>query len=242
MHDLQTNIQGLTHVLEAALDWGVKRLTLASSVAVYAGLPTGPFVEDALLPIASGNSTETFKKAWEILALHFATRTGLEIISMRIAGIWGPLYHSMANLPSRLTHAAVKGTDPDLAASRGGVPFAEDSGDMCYVKDCAQGIQLLTLTENLLHNIYNIGSGRATTNGGLLAAVKRAVPTCTLEIKQAAAPGGARMSMDISRLRRTRATNPGTRWRQAYRTTWLGSGPAMPSSRRARRRCGLYSR
>ena len=72
-------------------------------MAVYAGLPTGPFVEDALLPIASGNSTETFKKAWEILALHFATRTGLEIISMRIAGIWGPLYHSMANLPSRLT-------------------------------------------------------------------------------------------------------------------------------------------
>jgi len=37
-----------------------------------------------------------------------------EIISMRMGGIWGPLYHSMANLPSRLTHAAVKGTDPDL--------------------------------------------------------------------------------------------------------------------------------
>ena len=161
---------------------------------------------------------------------------------MRIAGIWGPLYHSMANLPSRLTHAAVKGTDPDLAASRGGVPFAEDSGDMCYVKDCAQGIQLLTLTENL-HNIYNIGSGRATTNGGLLAAVKRAVPTCTLEIKAGRGPRWRQdVYMDISRIRRTRATNPGTRWRQAYRTTWLGSGPAMPSSRRARRRYGLYSR
>src|SRR5215471_6970184 len=171
--DLRTNITGLTHVLEAALEWGSKRLTLASSVAVYAGLPAGPFVEDALLPIASGNPTETFKKAWEILALHFASRTGLEIISMRIGGIWGPLYHSMANLLSRLTHAALQGTDPDLASARGGVPFAEDSGDMCYVKDCAQGIQLLTLTETLPHNIYNVGSGRATTNGELLAAVKK---------------------------------------------------------------------
>src|SRR5439155_3412981 len=40
--DLRTNITGLTHVLEAALAWGSKRLTLASSVAVYAGLPEGP--------------------------------------------------------------------------------------------------------------------------------------------------------------------------------------------------------
>ena len=116
--DLKTNIAGLTHVLEAALTWGIKRLTIASSVAVYAGLPAGPFVEDALLPIDSGNPTETFKKAWEILGLHFASRTGLEIVSMRMGGIWGPLYHSMANLPSRLTHAAVKGTDPGLAAGR----------------------------------------------------------------------------------------------------------------------------
>src|SRR5262245_18636365 len=163
--DLQTNIAGLTHLLEAALAWGSQRLTLASSVAVYAGLPAGPFVEDARLPVESGNPTETFKKAWEILGLHFASRTGLEIIAMRIGGIWGPLYHSMANLPSRLVHAAVKGTDADLAAARGGVPFADDGSDMGYVKDCSHGNQRLTLTEQLHHKIYNIGSGRPTTNG-----------------------------------------------------------------------------
>jgi UDP-glucose 4-epimerase len=200
--DLRTNIAGLTHVLEAALAWSVKRLTLASSVAVYAGLPRGPFVEDAFLPITSGNPTETFKKAWEILALHFASRTGLEIISMRIGGIWGPLYHSMANLPSRLTHAAVQGTDPALASTRGGVPFTEDSGDMCYVKDCAQGIKLLTLTETLSHSIYNVGSGRATTNGELLAAVKKAVPACTLELKTGRSPRWRQdVYMDISRIK-----------------------------------------
>jgi UDP-glucose 4-epimerase len=200
--DLKTNIVGLTNVLEAALEWGSKRLTLASSVAVYAGLPAGPFVEDARLPIASGNPTETFKKSWEILALHFASRTRLEIIAMRIGGIWGPLYHSMANLPSRLIHAAVKGTDPDLASSRGGMPYAADGSDMCYVKDCAQGIQLLTLTETLRHNIYNIGMGRATTNGELLAAVKQAVPACTLEIQEGHSPRWRQdVYMDISRIK-----------------------------------------
>jgi UDP-glucose 4-epimerase len=202
MEDLKTNLVGLTNVLEAALEWGIKRLTLASSVAVYAGLQAGPFVEDATLPIASGNPTETFKKAWEILGLHFASRTGLEIVSMRMGGIWGPLYHSMANLPSRLVHAAVKGTDPDLASSRGGVPFAVDGGDMCYVKDCAQGIQLLTLTQTLHHTIYNIGSGQATTNGELLAAVKQAVPTCTLELQAGRSPRWRQdVYMDISRIK-----------------------------------------
>ena len=202
MEDLMTNIAGLTHVLEAAMAWGSKRLTLASSVAVYAGLPAGPFVEDARLPVESGNPTETFKKAWEILGLHFASRTGLEIISMRIGGVWGPLYHSMANLPSRLTHAAVKGTDPDLASGRGGVPYAEDGNDMCYVKDCAQGIQLLTLTEKLRHKIYNIGGGRATTNGELLAAVKQAISACTLALQEGRSPRWRQdVYMDISRIK-----------------------------------------
>jgi UDP-glucose 4-epimerase len=200
--DLKTNLVGLTNVLEAALEWGSKRLTLASSVAVYAGLQAGPFVEDTRLPIASGNPTETFKKAWEILALHFASRTGMEVVSMRIGGIWGPLYHSMANLPSRLVHAAVQGIDPDLASSRGGVPFAADGGDLCYVKDCAQGIQLLTRTETLRHSIYNLGSGQATTNGELLAAVKQTVPTCTLELQAGRSPRWRQdVYMDISRLK-----------------------------------------
>jgi UDP-glucose 4-epimerase len=202
LEDLKTNIAGLTHVLEAALAWGITRLTLASSIAVYAGLSAGPFMEDSRLPITSGNPTETFKKAWEILGLHFASRTGLEIIAMRMGGIWGPLYHSMANLPSRLTHAAVKGTDPDLASGRGGVPCAEDGSDLCYVKDCAQGIQLLTLTEPLRHTIYNIGQGQAATNGELLAAVKQAVPGYALALQDGRSSRWRQdVYMDITRLK-----------------------------------------
>src|SRR5262249_30227989 len=98
--------------------------------------------------------------------------------------------------------AAVKGTAPDLASGRGGGPFADDSGDMCYVKDCAQGIQLLTLAEQLRHKIYNVGSGRATTNGELLAAGKQAMPTCTLEIRAGRSPRWRQdVYMDISRIK-----------------------------------------
>ena len=77
----------------------------------------------------------------------------------------------------------------------------EDGGDMCYVKDCAQGIQLVTLTEQLRHKIYNIGSGRAITNGELLAAVKQAVPACTLALQEGRGPRWRQdVYMDISRI------------------------------------------
>ena len=89
-----------------------------------------------------------------------------------------------------------------MASGRGGVPYAEDGSDMCYVKDCAQGIQLLTLTEKLRHKIYNIGGGRATTNGELLAAVKHAVPACTLALQEGRSPRWRKdVYMDISRIK-----------------------------------------
>ena len=58
------------------------------------------------------------------------------------------------------------------------------------------------VTEKLPHKIYNIGSGRTTTNGELLAAVKRAVPACTLEIQEGRSPRWRQdVYMDISRIK-----------------------------------------
>lgn len=186
--DYRTNMVGLFNILEAARQAEVKRLTIASSTAVYAGVPAGPFREDMPLPIPSGNPTEAYKKAWDILALHYADRTGMDIVMMRIAGIYGPLYHSMANLPSRLCHAAVKGVEPDLTGARGGVPYEEDAGDLCYVKDCAAGIQLLQMAPRLSHHIYNIGGGRATSNAELAEAVRKAVPGARISLKPGRGP------------------------------------------------------
>ena len=73
--DYRVNMMGFLNILEAARLFDVRRVSLASSVAVYASLPEGPFREEALLPVHSGNPTETFKKALEILGLHYASRT-----------------------------------------------------------------------------------------------------------------------------------------------------------------------
>ena len=44
---------GLQNVLEAARTFGLRRVSLGSSVAVYGGLPSGPFSEDTTLPVRS---------------------------------------------------------------------------------------------------------------------------------------------------------------------------------------------
>jgi len=104
--EYRVNMTGLHNVFESAWLAGTKRIIFASSVTVYGSLERGPFHEDQPLPITSKNEVETFKKAGEILILHLAEKSGVEVICARIGYIFGPLYHSMVNPPSRLVHAA----------------------------------------------------------------------------------------------------------------------------------------
>ncbi|MDP6173154.1 MAG: NAD(P)-dependent oxidoreductase, partial [Rhodospirillales bacterium] len=107
--EFRTNMDGLINILEAARLAGAKRVTLASSLAVYGGLPGGPFTEEMPLELAPTNPTDAYKKSFEILGQHYAERCGLDVAIARIGGIYGPLYHSMASLACRLAHAAVQG-------------------------------------------------------------------------------------------------------------------------------------
>ena len=171
--DFSANMLGLINILEAGRLNDVKRVSIASSGAVYTGVP-GPFKEDMPLPMVGRSATETYKKAFEVIGQHYGDRTGMSVVILRITGIYGPLYHSMANLPSRLCHAAVRGTTPNLAG-RGSVPYEEDAQDLTYCKDCALGIQLVH-THAKQHRVYNVGGGCAVTNGDMVRAAAKAVP------------------------------------------------------------------
>ena len=203
--DYKVNMHGLINILEAGRQWGVKRVGLASSQAIYAGVQQGPFKEDMPLRIMGQNPTETFKKCFEILGTHYAQRTGLEVVMLRIGGIYGPLYHSMANLPSRLVHAAVKGEAPVMR----GETYAEDGGDICYVKDCGRGVALLQTADKLNYGCYNVGTGRATKNRELFEEIKKEIPDFKVELKEGAGPANRPNSfMDISRIQQDTKYRP----------------------------------
>ncbi|HWP57610.1 MAG TPA: NAD(P)-dependent oxidoreductase [Candidatus Acidoferrales bacterium] len=186
--DYRVNMTGWLNVLEAARLCEVKRVGLASSIAVYAGLPAGPFREDMLLPVTSGNPTETFKKAMEIVGFHYASRTGLEVVSLRIGSPFGPLYHSLAAPSSRICHAAAKGLPVDFKGARGGAPHEEDEVGAFYVKDCAAAIQLLQTAGKLSHRIYNIGNDAPLPYREFAEIVKRLVPGTQIELQPGRGP------------------------------------------------------
>jgi len=167
---------GLQNVLEAVRTFGLRRVSLGSSVAVYGGIPSGPFREDQPLPIPSPTQVSAFKKGMEMHAHYYAGQAKLDVIALRIASIYGPFYYSMHNPIGRLCHAAVRNVEPDFSDRPDGKIFADDQADWTYVKDVARGIQMLHTAEKLAHRIYNIGSGRATSNAEVVEAVQKAVP------------------------------------------------------------------
>ncbi|HLF71450.1 MAG TPA: NAD(P)-dependent oxidoreductase [Dehalococcoidia bacterium] len=199
--DYATHLQGLINVIEAANLASVRRLTFLSSSTLYQGLAAGPYREDAPLPLESRNATEAFKKAGEALLFHYADRMKLDVATVRPRQVYGPMYYSMANLPSRLCHAAVKGALPDYGAA--GPPFAEDTGDFTNVHDCAEVVRLVHLAPSLRHRVYNVGGGRAVTMQELADTVRKQMPDAKIELKPGENPRGNPPAnyLDLSRLK-----------------------------------------
>ncbi|MFE0171298.1 NAD-dependent epimerase/dehydratase family protein [Streptomyces sp. NPDC059002] len=200
-------LDGLLNAVQAAQDWGVRRLGLASTIGVYSGARNdGPFHEDTPLPMDSPVSIPTFKKVGELLGGFLADTTGIDIVDYRISGTWGPLGHPDPFFAApALVHAAAHGTAPDLShlvyPAR-----TEDGVDLSYVKDTGRAIALLQLAEKLNHRTYNVGSGRATTNGQIIEAIKEVVPDASVDLPT----GGdtAPMALDIGRLQQDTGYRP----------------------------------
>ena len=200
--DCRMNVMGLLHILEAARLSGVRRVSLASSIAVYKCLAEGPFREDALVPVHSGNATETFKKALEILGMHYAARTGLEVVALRIGTPFGPLYHSLAAPTSRIVHAAAKGVPADFSGARGGAPHQEDDTGAFYVKDCAAAIQLVQMADKLSQRIFNIGAEAPMQYREFVEVVQKVVPGAEINLPPGHGPRHRPNAyLDIGRLK-----------------------------------------
>ena len=187
--DIRVNIMGLLNVLEAARLNDVKRVSVGSSTPLYSGLSSGPFPEDVLMPLHGDSYSSTFKKTQEILAKHYSDRTGIEVRTLRISGIWGPVYHSGANLPSRMVHGALRGGTVDLSGAFGGVPFEDDNTDLCYGSDCGRCIQSIHMAPAVTpFRAYNVGSGVATANVELRHAVLKAIPGVQIPLRAGQGP------------------------------------------------------
>ena len=193
---------GLQNVLEAGRTFGLRRVSLGSSVAVYGGLPQGPFREDAALPVASPTQVSAFKKGMEMHAHFYAAQCRLDVVALRIASIYGPLYYSMHNPIGRLRHAAVRDAEPDFSDRPAGNILEDDQADWTFVGDAARGVALVHTAASLPHRVYNIGSGRAISNRDVYEAVRKAAPGARCAaLKPGRSPSAAsNPATDLSRI------------------------------------------
>lgn len=197
----------LCNVLEAARDWGVARVATASTIGVYGGAGTGLLAEDLPLPLTAAHLIPAFKKSNEILGCYLADATGIEVLNLRIAAIWGPLGRPASPFfaAPQLIHAAVTGRKPPPGTRYGRVrpAYAGDGGDLCYVRDCGRAIALLQLAPRLQHRTYNVASGRVTTNQDIADAIRGAVPGAEPELLPGRDPAGPGedVCLDLSRIR-----------------------------------------
>jgi UDP-glucose 4-epimerase len=216
-------------VLQAACDWQVPRVGIASTIGVYGGIPADhPLREDVPLPMAAGHAIPAFKNIGELLADYLADTTGIEIISYRISP-WGPGGNPASPFTAvpQLVRAAARGTVPDLSALPSPA-YADDGFDMCYVKDCARAIALLQLAPRLNFRTYNIAAGQVLTNREVAAALKRLVPDAPIELSEGQSPSGSGqgLCLDITRLRQDTGYQPAydTGRAVADYLTWLRAG------------------
>jgi UDP-glucose 4-epimerase len=194
-------ISSLLNVVQAAGDWQVPRIGVASTIGVYGGAAAcGPLREDTPLPMTAFHVIPAFKKIGELLGDYLAGVTGIEIVSYRISP-WGPGGNPASPFTAvpQIVHAAARGVSPDFSALRGPA-YADDGIDMCYVKDCARAIALLQLAPRLNHRTYNIAAGKALTNREVAAAVKALVPDARIELPEGRSPATG-TCLDIGRLR-----------------------------------------
>jgi UDP-glucose 4-epimerase len=222
-------ITSLLNVVQAAQDWGVTRVGVASTIGVYGGVAAAsPLPEDVPLPMTSAHVIPAFKKIGELLADHLSGAGGVEIVNYRIAAIWGPLGRPRSPFIAvpQLVHAAARGEVPDLGSLPGPV-HAEDAIDLCYVKDCGRAIAHLQLADRLNHSTYNVASGRATTNAEVIAEIKKVVPDARIDLPT----GGTAqpLHLDITRLCQDTGYEPAYDLERAIGDylAWLHAGHAQ---------------
>ncbi|XRQ09626.1 NAD-dependent epimerase/dehydratase family protein [Actinomadura welshii] len=229
----QEALGSLFHLVRAAQEWGVHRLGVASTIGVYGGAAghgplgagEGALREDMPLSMAAGHPIPTFKKINELLTGHLAGATGIDIVNYRISGTWGPRdpHGALFFAAPELVHAAVRGTEPDLS-TLAAPAHAEDSLDLCYVKDTGRAIAHLQLADRLHHRTYNVASGRATTNAEIIAAIRRVIPEARVDLPTGGDP--RQNHLDITRLQHDTGYRPeyDTERATADYIAWLRAG------------------
>lgn len=183
---IEVNVGGTANLCRAAADAGVKRVVYTSTKGVYAPA-TGPYgypTYEAITEDYPSEPTTMYgisKLAGEKVMEWYGRTTGLEVVSLRFATIFGPgrlqrhagavnTYSSMVELPT---------TGEPFTVEHGG----DERDGMVYVLDVADAIATVALAPGpFRHLAYNVAGGDPVSLTDYAAAIRRIIPGAQVDV------------------------------------------------------------
>ncbi len=155
--DAMTNIMGTLNILRASLEFGVKKLIFASSMAVYGDKldQTSISETDNMVPIAPyGLSKLTSEQYLE----HMSKATDLEVICLRYFNTYGEnqTYTPYVGVITIFVNKLLNGESPVIFGDGNQVR------DFVYVGDIIQA-NIKAMYSDIKFGIFNVGTGDGTS-------------------------------------------------------------------------------
>jgi len=156
---LEINVQGTQNIIDAAHKFGIKRLIMASSAAVYGEASNLPLAEESAGQCLSPYAQSKWENESQIM---LARENGLEAVALRFFNVYGP---------GQSTDGAYAAVIPKFVEmlTTGKQPIIHGDGlqsrDFVHVKDLVRAIEnLLECDWNLVDgHAYNLASQSQTT-------------------------------------------------------------------------------
>lgn len=198
----QTNILGTQHLLDYAVQTGVKKFVFASSSSVYGINENLPWKEEEkLLPISPYAMT---KLAGEMAGYTYYQLYNLSFIALRFFTVYGP-----GQRPDLAIHRFVKAIHNGEAITMYG--DGSTSRDYTYVTDIVKGVVAAIHYRSTNFEIINLGNSYTVSLTQLVEAVETVVGKKALINRQPEQPGDVpRTYSDISKAKRLLEFEPQT--------------------------------
>jgi len=187
----RVNVEGTTHLLQAAVEHKVQKFVFASSSSVYGNLGRVPFREDD--PVAEPISPyAATKRAGELMCYTYWHLYRLPVFCLRFFTVFGPRQR-----PDLAIHKFTR-----LISAGKPVPIFGDgstSRDYTFVDDIVSGI-VASLERCDRYRIYNLGGNDPVTLSTLVSEIEKAVGKKALIDRRPAQPGDVeRTYADLTR-------------------------------------------
>ncbi len=199
---VRVNIMGMSHVLEAAR-MAKAKVVFTSSIAVYGRIAPegerGASEDGAVNPVTVYGAG---KLLCEKMGRAYAQNYAVKFVALRLTAVYGftDLSRRGVEHPTFSDHAR-RLIELPLA----GQPVVVEKGgrqpcDFVYVKDVAQSIAKACATDDLKHDVFNIGSGELKTLKDFADIIKQYEPDADVKVGEAPNPAYPFMGpVDISR-------------------------------------------